>query len=32
MGDVPLSGMNIMPLLDALSKAQGINAVETSPH
>jgi hypothetical protein len=24
--------MNIMPLLDALSKAQGINAVETSTH
>jgi hypothetical protein len=32
MGNGTLSGMNIMPLLDALSKAKGINAVETSPH
>ena len=32
MGNGTLSGMNIMPLLDALSTAQGINAVETSPH
>jgi hypothetical protein len=32
MGDVTLSVMNIMHLLDALSKAKGINAVETSQH